>query len=197
MSAFADLVDGPLRALTDRAAPLGAEVADATALFASCFEAELAVLRAVAACAKPSAEALSTLLAPVGAALTALADASAGRRTDAFNHLKALAEASQALSFVAFQGPDMGMSAPAAHVAEAWQSAEFWTNKIRTQHKATNPEHVAWVDALRDLVARDVREYVKTHHPAGPAWNPKGGDVKTYEASGAGATTVAVTINWV
>ena len=85
----------------------------------------------------------------------------------------------------------MGMSAPAAHVAEAWQSAEFWTNKIRTQHKATNPEHVAWVDALRDLVARDVREYVKTHHPAGPAWNPKGGDVKTYEASGAGATTAA------
>ena len=73
VSAFADLVDGPLRALTDRAAPLGAEVADATALFASCFEAELAVLCAVAACAKPSAEALSTLLAPVGAALTALA----------------------------------------------------------------------------------------------------------------------------
>ena len=42
------------------------------------------------------------------------------------------------------------MSAPAKHVEESWQSAEFFANKVLMEHRGT--PHVAWVRALKDAV---------------------------------------------
>ena len=68
-----------------------------------CFSAERNVLDAIAACKTPDAGALGLLLMPVGELIMKCGAKADGRRTDAFNHLKAMAEAVQALSFVAFQ----------------------------------------------------------------------------------------------
>ena len=114
-----------------------AEIADATALFADAFNAERTVIECIASCRKPEMDALQSLLAPVGDLMTRVGAKSEGRRTDAFNHLKALAEASQCLSFVAYLGPDAGMSLPGPHVTETWQSAEFYANKVLVQHRNT------------------------------------------------------------
>ena len=42
------------------------------------------------------------------------------------------------------------MSAPAKHVEESWQSAEFFANKVLMEHRGT--PHAAWVRALKDAV---------------------------------------------
>ena len=173
MSSFDALIAGPLKKVTDLAAPLGPEVADATALFAKAFEAEAVVVSAIAACKKPDVGALQKLLLPVGELMMKVGEKAEGRRTDQFNHCKTLAEAVQALSFVAFQGPDMGLSMPVAHVSEAWQSAEFYSNKILVQYRASAPEHVEWVKAVKDLVDTSLKQYVKEHTPPGRRGTPK------------------------
>jgi adenylyl cyclase-associated protein len=181
VASFDALLAGPLRKLTSLAAPLGPEIVDAASLFEAAFAAERHVIAAIAACKKPADMGdLQALIAPVGEAMSRVFARAEGRRTDAFNHYKAMAEAVQALSFVAFQGPDMGMSMPVSHVSEAWQSAEFYGNKILMEHKAANPEHVAWVRAFKELVSIDLKAYVKEHHITGPTWNPKGGDLKAH-----------------
>ena len=173
VSAFGALLSGPVAKLATLAKPLGDDISAATELFREAFEREAAVLAAVAACAKPAPETLQSLLTPVGEQMMAVGAASEGKRTDAFNHQKALAEAVQGLSFVAYMGPDMGMSLPAAHVNEAWQSAEFWTNKILKEHRATSPEHVAWVAQLKALMQEGLGPYVKEHHTTGPSWKTR------------------------
>ena len=187
VSAFGALLSGPVAKLATLAKPLGDDISAATELFREAFEREAAVLAAVAACAKPAPETLQSLLTPVGEQMMAVGAASEGKRTDAFNHQKALAEAVQGLSFVAYMGPDMGMSLPAAHVNEAWQSAEFWTNKILKEHRAASPEHVAWVAALKALMQEGLGPYVKEHHTTGPSWNAKGADAKTWKPTAATA----------
>ena len=114
-----------------------------------------------------------------------------GKRTDEFNHFKALAEASQALTWVAFQ-PGSGMPLPGTQVDEAWSSAEFWTNKVLTQYRGKDDRHVAWVTALKDLFT-GLRGYVKQHHAAGPAWNARGVDVADFNAAAATTAPVART----
>lgn len=42
------------------------------------------------------------------------------------------------------------MSAPAKHVEESWQSAEFFANKVLMEHRGT--PHAVWVRALKDAV---------------------------------------------
>ncbi|ACO67197.1 predicted protein [Micromonas commoda] len=179
VAAFDALIAGPLAELVAATSALGdAEIADATALFADAFNAERTVIECIASCRKPEMDALQSLLAPVGDLMTRVGAKSEGKRTDAFNHLKALAEAAQCLSFVAYTGPETGMSLPGPHVTETWQSAEFYANKILVQHRNSEggDAHVTWVNSLKRLVSVATRDYAKEHHTTGPAWNPKGGD---------------------
>ena len=177
VAAFDALIAGPLAELVAATGALGdAEIADATALFADAFNAERTVIECIASCRKPEMDALQSLLAPVGDLMTRVGAKSEGKRTDAFNHLKALAEAAQCLSFVAYTGPETGMSLPGPHVTETWQSAEFYANKILVQHRNSEggDAHVTWVNSLKRLVSVATRDYAKEHHTTGPAWNPKG-----------------------
>ena len=163
VSAFDALLSGPVAKLAALAKPLGDDISAATDAFREAFEREAAVLAAVAACAEPAPETLQAMLTPLGEQMGAVGAASEGKRTDAFNHQKALAEAVQGLSFVAYMGPDMGMSLPAAHVTEAWQSAEFWTNKVLKGTRG-QPGH-PWVAALKALMQEGLGPYVKPTPP--------------------------------
>lgn len=58
---------------------------------------------------------------PAPASPPAANDKTGGKRTDDFNHFKAMAEAIQGLTWVVYQ-PNVGMPAPPAHVAECWQA---------------------------------------------------------------------------
>ena len=181
VSSFDALIAGPLKKVTDLAAPLGPEVADATALFAKAFEAEAVVVSAIAACKKPDVGALQKLLLPVGELMMKVGEKAEGRRTDQFNHCKTLAEAVQALSFVAFHGTRHGHVH--ARRARLRGVAERGILDQQDPHavQGLRPEHVEWVKAVKDLVDTSLKQYVKEHHTTGPAWNPKGGDVEDLE----------------
>ena len=184
VASYDALLSGALKTMTSAASPLGAEITDAVKLFEDAFAKLRDVLAVVAACKRPTdVDALQTLIAPVGERMMKLAATTEGRRTDAFNHLKVIAESVQCLAFVAYQGPDMGMSLPMPHVAEAWQSAEFYANKILVEHKGEgkDPAHAAFVKAMKQLVLTDFKGYVKEFHATGPGWNPRGVDVKDFK----------------
>ena len=112
-----------------------------------------------------------------------------GRRTDEFNHFKALAEASQALLWVTHT-PGCGLPPPGQASDECWQSAEFWTNKVLTQHKGKNEHHVVWAAKLKELFAA-LRGWVKTHHASSVSWNAKGCDLASFKAAPAGSAQAA------
>ena len=75
------------------------------------------------------------------------------------------------------------MSLPAKHVAESWQAAEFYANKVLIQHRQSDPQHVQWITTLKEAV-QAMGSYVSTHHRAGPAWQGNGIPVAKFEASG-------------
>ena len=68
-----------------------------------------------------------TLAGPAGAAIAL----SEGQRGPFYLHQKAVAEAVPALYWVVYAGPASGMNAPPSHVADTWQAAEFFVNKVR------------------------------------------------------------------
>lgn len=76
-----------------------------------------------------------------------------------------------------------GMSLPAKHVAESWQSAEFYANKVLMQHRQSSPEHVQWLQLLKQLL-QALGAYVQQHHKTGPAWRPNGITVADFLTSG-------------
>ena len=46
-------------------------------------------------------------------------------------------------------------------------------------------QHVDWVKALKNLF-QQLKAYVKQHHMAGPAWNPKGTPCRDYKPNSKG-----------
>jgi hypothetical protein len=124
-------------------------------------------------------------LASLTPARPAVAAKTEGRRTDEFNHFKALAEASQALLWVTHT-PGCGLPPPAQSSDESWQSAEFWTNKVLTQYKGKNERHVVWAAKLKELFAA-LRAWVKAHHASSVFWNAKGCDLASFKADPRGA----------
>lgn len=81
------------------------------------------------------------------------------------------------------------MSPPAQHVQEAWQSAEFWANKILMEFRNKDPHQVAWVKALNALLVA-LKGFVEKHHRAGPAWNAGGIPASSFTPSAAGNPTI-------
>jgi hypothetical protein len=73
-----------------------------------------------------------------------------------------------------------GMSLPAAHVEQAWQSAEFYSNKIMMEFRNSEPAHVDWVKSLKAVMTALIA-FVKKYHVAGPAWNPAGPHVSQFK----------------
>jgi len=75
--------------------------------------------------------------------------------------------------------PGCGASPPGQQADEAWQSAEFWTNKVLTQYRGKDEKHVLWVAKLKELFAA-LRAWVKAHHASAVAWNAKGGELAAF-----------------
>ncbi|GMI25527.1 hypothetical protein TeGR_g6539, partial [Tetraparma gracilis] len=103
----------------------------------------------------------------------------APRRDEWENHMKTTGEVFGLLQWI------MITPKPKDYAAEMVGACDFWSNKIRVQHKGKSPEQIAWVDALKGLL-QGLVAYIKDHHLAGVAYNnAKGG--KLEDAAGAAA----------
>lgn len=54
------------------------------------------------------------------------------------------------------------------------------------EFRNSDTRHVEWVKALKNLY-QQLKQYVKQHHMAGPAWNARGIPFKDYKADSKGA----------
>ena len=88
------------------------------------------------------------------------------------------------------------MSAPAQHIDEAWQSAEFYANKILTEFRNKAPKHVTWVKQLKELLMK-MKLHAQTHHKTGAAWNSQGSPTSSFTPSSqAGGLNGAGLLAW-
>ncbi|GLC36585.1 hypothetical protein PLESTB_000164600 [Pleodorina starrii] len=141
--------------------------------FERAFKATRRVLEVAAVAKKPDGgPELQPLLAPVADAMGAVTAASEGR-VSCPHHLKMLAEAVGALGFLAYSGHGCGMSAPRQHVADCWQSAEFFANKLLMEFRGKDDNQVAWVRGLKTL-AQQLEQFVTRNCPTGLRFDPNG-----------------------
>ncbi|KAF2962836.1 hypothetical protein GQX73_g10729 [Xylaria multiplex] len=125
------------------------------------------------------------LLKPINEALVAVGNIKESNRgTPVFTQLSAVAEGIMVLAWVTVDNK------PFKHVEESLGSAQFFGNRVLSEHKDKNPEQVEWIQAFYQ-VFRDLTEYVKQYFPNGNSWNPQGQSAaevaKAISTSGAAA----------
>ncbi|KAJ9504589.1 hypothetical protein QJQ45_030512 [Haematococcus lacustris] len=145
------------------------------------------VLEAAGRSQPPDLAGLQQLLAPVAAELLAAGRLTEGRRTAAFNAAKLVAEALQALTWLAYTGPASGrwrgggarpgMAPPGQVVADAWQAAEFYANKLVMEARGAGAAGAAeaaaaWVKAVKELMVQ-LEVFVRNHYPTGLRWGSR------------------------
>lgn len=180
VEAFDQLVQARVGRVLAAADKIGGGVLQTSQVLQRAFEAEKAIVHAISQCKRPDPEALQKLVQPIADALTKAYSLTEGKRTDAFNHQKAVAESLLALLWVCYTGRDCGMSLPGPHVEESWQSAEYYNNKVLVEYRSKDPNHVEWARALKELYLPGLQAYVKQFHTTGPSWNPSGVDVSQW-----------------
>eukprot|EP01018_Ginkgo_biloba_P027178 Gb_00385 [translate_table: standard] len=119
-------------------------------------------------CKHPNIEGLSKLiqsLSELNAKANALTE---GRRTNAYNCVKTIAECLPALMWVVYIGKECGLILLAVHVEESWQSTEFFNNKFLVKYKSKDNNHVEWAKARKELFVLGLRDYVRKFYPLGP-----------------------------
>ena len=121
-------------------------------------------MEAMSKCKQPHPAELQTLVTSLVEHLTDVSNRTEGKRTDAYNHQKTVAEFLQALTWVA-QTAEAGkqlfcfitdmvvIGKPSIHVDQCWQSAEFYGNKILKEFRTRDPKHVEWVEALKAKIS--------------------------------------------
>ncbi|KAI0523683.1 adenylate cyclase associated N terminal-domain-containing protein [Xylaria bambusicola] len=126
------------------------------------------------------------LLKPINEALVAVGNIKESNRgAPVFTQLSAVAEGIMVLAWVTVDNK------PFKHVEESLGSAQFFGNRVLSEHKDKNPEQIEWINSFYQIF-RDLTEYVKQYFPNGIPWNSQGqsaADVaKSISASGAAAS---------
>lgn len=169
--AFEDLLTEFVGKVSSAAAKIGGQVQDVTNVLKEAFTVQKELLIKIKQTKKPDMVGLGEFLKPLNEKLMKAISMTEGRRSDFFNHVKAVAESLTALAWIAYVGKDCGMSMPIAHVEESWQAAEFYNNKVLVEYRSKDSNHVEWARALKELYIPGLRNYVKTHYPLGPVWS--------------------------
>ncbi|KAM0937939.1 putative cyclase-associated protein CAP/septum formation inhibitor MinC [Dioscorea sansibarensis] len=185
ISAFNELIAKFFGRVSAAAEKIGGKVLEATRILEEAFAVEKDLLIKAKLSQKPSLENLAEFLKPLNEVILKANALTEGRRTDAFNHQKSIADSLTALAWIAYSGKDCGMSLPISHVEESWQMAEFYNNKVLVEYRNKDPDHVEWAKALKELYLPGLRDYVKAFYPLGPVWSPAGVAVSASIASAA------------
>ncbi|GAA0159320.1 actin or actin-binding cytoskeletal protein [Lithospermum erythrorhizon] len=172
--AYEDLISEYVGRLTAAADKIGGQLSDVTNLVAQAFTVQKDLLVKIKQTKKPDMAGLVEFVKPLNEIIMKAGKMTEGRRSDFFNHLKAVADSLGALGWIMYTGKGCGMSMPTAHVEDIWQMAEFYTNKVLVEFRNKDPTHVEWAKALKELYVPGLRDYVKCHYPLGPVWSTTG-----------------------
>ncbi|CAN6482069.1 unnamed protein product [Victoria cruziana] len=175
--AYDEMIQNSLGRVLTAAQKIGGQVLDVTKILEQSFLVQKDLLNKAKQCKKPDNAGLAEFLKPLNEEIMKANSLTEGRRSDFFNHLKAIADSLTSLAWIAYSGKDCGMSLPTAHVEESWQIAEFYNNKVLVEYRSKDPIHVEWAKALKELYVPGLRNYVKSFYPLGPVWSATGGAV--------------------
>ncbi|KAG6533751.1 hypothetical protein ZIOFF_007626 [Zingiber officinale] len=170
ISALDDLVSGFLGRVLEAAGKIGGEVLHATKVVEEAFSVLKLLIVESKHCQNPGVAGMAAFLKPLNNVIAKANYLTEGKRSEYFNHLKAVADGLTALAWIGYTGKDCGMRMPITHVEESWQMAEFYSNKILVEYKNKEPEHINWAKSLKELYLPGLRDYVKNFYPLGPAW---------------------------
>ncbi|KAF3773745.1 Cyclase-associated protein 1 [Nymphaea thermarum] len=175
--AYEELIENSFGRVLSAAQKIGGQVLDVTKILQQSFLVQKDLLVKAKQCKKPDIAGLVEFLKPLNEEIVKANSLTEGRRSDFFNHLKAVADSLTALAWIAYSGKDCGLSLPTAHVEESWQIAEFYNNKVLVEYRNKDPDHVEWAKALKELYVPGLRNYVKSFFPLGPVWSATGSTV--------------------
>ncbi|KAG6484934.1 hypothetical protein ZIOFF_053459 [Zingiber officinale] len=170
ISAFDDLVSDSLGRVLEAAGKIGGEVLDATKVMEEAFSVLKQLIVKSKRCQNPGVAGTAEFLRPLNNVIAKANSLTEGKRSEYFNHLKAVADSLTALAWIGYTGKDCGMRMPSAHLEESWQMAEFYSNKILVEYKNKEPEHINWAKSMKELYFPGLCDYVKNFYPLGPAW---------------------------
>ncbi|KAG6481070.1 hypothetical protein ZIOFF_057662 [Zingiber officinale] len=170
ISAFDDLVSDSLGRVLEAAGKIGGEVLDATKVMEEAFSVLKQLIVKSKRCQNPGVAGTAEFLRPLNNVIAKANSLTEGKRSEYFNHLKAVADSLTALVWIGYTGKDCGMRMPSAHLEESWQMAEFYSNKILVEYKNKEPEHINWAKSMKELYFPGLCDYVKNFYPLGPAW---------------------------
>ncbi|XP_068655644.1 cyclase-associated protein 1-like [Aristolochia californica] len=174
IAAYEDFMEKSVGRLSAAAQKIGGKVLEVTDVLKEAFSVQKDLLIKMKQTQKPDMTSLAEFLKPLNEVIAKANAYTEGRRTEFFNHFKAVADGLTALAWLAYLGKDCGMSLPIAHVEESWQMAEFYNNKILVEYKTKDPNHIEWAKALKEVYLPGLRDYIKSFYPLGPVWNATG-----------------------
>jgi len=113
---------------------------------------------------KPSPDEFGKLLAPISDAMTKIAEIeSKYRGKDHLNHVKAVAEGTPVLGWLAVE------PTPGPYAKEMVGASEFWSNKILTQYKGKDEKQVNLVISFSGFL-KSLPSYILSYHTTGLTW---------------------------
>ncbi|KAL9238203.1 hypothetical protein vseg_012663 [Gypsophila vaccaria] len=172
--ALDDLIESRVGRVYAAAEKIGGKVLEATVVLKDAFSALRDLLIRVKQTQKPDMAGLAEFLKPLNESIMKANALTEGKRSDAFNHQKSVADSLSALAWIAYTGKDCGMSMPIAHVEESWQMAEFYNNKVLIEYRNKDANHAEWAKAMKEVYLPGLRDYVKAYYALGPVWGTSG-----------------------
>lgn len=147
------------------------------------WQAQRAFLLMATACKEPPQSGLPPLLKDLSVKLSA--SKTFINRNEWENHTKTLSEGISCLNWLCIK------PAPRDFIESSIGGSDYYANNIRKEFKTSNPDQIAFCNTFKTLII-ELMAYVKEFHTTGVTWNPKGIDVKEYDASNAGAAAAPV-----
>ncbi|KAA8499829.1 Adenylyl cyclase-associated protein 1 [Porphyridium purpureum] len=183
ISAFQQIIDGPVKNYVAASAKIGTPVQSQATFVLEAFEKELEFLKTAAKTAKP-ADGGQSMVGDVGACMGKVGEfaSSVGPREPLFNHVSVIAESVSILGWVVVP------SGVIAYMSDCEGAGDFYVTKVQVAaKKAENgAKELEWVATVKEMYTA-LKAYVKEHFTTGLTWNfasaPKPKKVKKPKAA--------------
>ncbi|XP_018564064.1 adenylyl cyclase-associated protein 1 [Anoplophora glabripennis] len=167
VSAYTDIVNGPVAQYLQISAKIGGDVAEHSKLVRDVFNSQLQYIQLASESAQPSQNEIISFLKPTSDKISAIQNYREKHRSSPFfNHLSAISEGISALGWVTIA------TAPAPYVKEMNDASQFYTNRVLKEWKEKDKKHAEWVKAWVEIL-NDLYSFVKQHHTTGLIWAGK------------------------
>ncbi|CAK9832523.1 Adenylyl cyclase-associated protein 1 [Anthophora retusa] len=172
VTAYEDLLAGPVKEYLQLSEKIGGDVATHSKLVEKAFQLQLEFIRTAAN--RPAPANLSEqigLLAPTSTQIQKIQEfREKSRGSQFFNHLSAISESTPALGWVVVT------PTPAPYIKEMNDAGQFYTNRVLKEWKEKDRVHVEWCKAWVQTLT-DLQQYVRQHHTTGLVWAKTGSAV--------------------